>query len=294
MKLIKPSFEIIEQKEGLEGIYEQIELAGRTCYKSIRPEGKTAKDFVDNLIKRKHGGMLEHATIYLNIPFEYKNTVSKYLINPYTKYAVLATNSGIMCNITTNYRVIIENGWEKDLQYLCKPTEQHNKRVTVRFIISNGIAREFCRHRVFSFAQESSRYCNYSKDKFNNSLTFIQPSWFKHDFTNKDMTSNEAILSYTPLDNFAVGEELILQDFIYSEFKYLQCIATGLKPQQAREVLPLGLKTELVMTGFIDDWKHFFDLRYKGITGAPHPDAKIIVEPLYKEFIKRGYIKEEV
>lgn len=79
--------------------------------------------------------------------------------------------------ITTNMRVIVENNRLDDLQYQVEPTEHHEKRITAKFICDRGVSHEFVRHRVFSFAQESTRYCNYSKDKFNNEITFIQPSW---------------------------------------------------------------------------------------------------------------------
>jgi thymidylate synthase (FAD) len=79
--------------------------------------------------------------------------------------------------ITTNYRVLVENGWLDDLQFLCNPAGYHHKRMSVRFICDRGVSHEFVRHRVFSFAQESTRYCNYTKDKFSNEITFIEPLW---------------------------------------------------------------------------------------------------------------------
>lgn len=187
--------------------------------------------------------------------------------------------------VTLNYRHIIENGWLDDLKYLCEPTEFHEKRVTVRFTTDRGVSHEFVRHRVFSFAQESTRYCNYSKDKFGNELTFIAPSWM-------DNTSFENV------DNYLHGREYdmsfgsinLVNALSQCELYYLSMINEGLKPQQARAVLPNALKTELVMTGFVSDWKHFFDLRARGITGAPHPQAKELAEPLMKEFITRKYI----
>lgn len=154
MKLIKPSFEIYEQGPGLEGIYEAIERAGRTCYKSKRPEGQTAKDFVDRMIASQHYAMLEHGTVYLKIPFS--PSTNKYSNNPYSKNIIVGLEP--VCYITTNYRVLVENRWLNDLKYLCEPTEFHEKRVTVRFTTDRGVSHEFVRHRVFSFAQESTRY----------------------------------------------------------------------------------------------------------------------------------------
>lgn len=294
MKLIKPSYQILDQPPGLDGIYQQIEMAGRTCYRSQRPEGQTAKDFVDRMITSQHYAMLEHGTIYLTIPFnrdvkDWGKLCNKYSRNPYSKvhynnYVYGLTEA--MCYVTTNLRVLIENGWLDDLQYLCEPTEYHEKRVTVRFTTDRGVSHEFVRHRVFSFAQESTRYCNYSKDKFGNELTFIIPSW---------MDSNEQ--SINTKQGFGVKPREELFAFLgKSERHYFKLLELGWTPQQARQVLPNALKTELVMTGFISDWQHFFSLRTSIIaeTGKPHPDASALADPLYKEFIRRGYMESLV
>lgn len=170
MKLIKANFNIIEQGSGIDGIYKIIEQAGRTCYKSldkITPD--SAKGFVDRMIKSGHGAMLEHGTVYLKTPLDYIRLDN----NPYT---VINIHDNIKY-ITTNLRVLIELCCTGVFHFLCEPTEYHEKRVTVRFILPIGISREFCRHRVFSFAEQSTRYCNYNADKFNNELTFIIPYW---------------------------------------------------------------------------------------------------------------------
>lgn len=287
MKLIKPSFEIYEQGPGLGGIYEAIERAGRTCYKSKRPDGQTAKDFVDRMIASQHYAMLEHGTVYLTIrgvskPFVGPSNFGKYLDNPYSK---VVFGEGTTFYITTNYRVLVENGWLNDLQYLCEPTEFHERRVTVRFTTSNSIMREFTRHRVMSFAVESTRYCNYSKDKFNNEITFIAPYWVDDiDMENIDsyLYNHEYILSG--------GAISLINSLFQSEQFYLKLIRDGAKPQEAREVLPLATKCDMVMTGFVSDYQHFFDLRARGTTGAPHPDAKALAEPLMNDFINRGLI----
>ncbi len=166
MKLVKPSFQILNQGPGLEGIYEAIERAGRTCYKSIRPEGKIAKDFVDMLIKNKHWAMLEHGTVYLKIPFgkDVKNwgkICNRYHRNPYSKIHYNEYVYGLteaVGYVTTNYRVLVENDWLDDLKYLCEPTEYHEKRVTVRFTADIHFYKDATRHRVFSWAIESTRY----------------------------------------------------------------------------------------------------------------------------------------
>lgn len=292
MRLIQPSFEIYEQGPGIEGIYEAVERAGRICYKSTRPEGQTAKDFVDRMIASQHYAMLEHGTVYLK--FEsiihffgrgYQGGM-KYLGNPYSRVDLEGTTQ----YVTTNYRVLVENGWLDDLKYICEPTEFHEKRVTVRFTTDRGVSHEFVRHRVFSFAQESTRYCNYSKDKFGNELTFIAPSWLDEYYYDGN--------TYTQifLDSLKAAESNYLDLLKKWEEKIPDArYKTGFRnnpwtPQQARQVLPNALKTELVMTGFISDWQHFFDLRARGTTGAPHPDAKALAEPLMEEFYKRNLI----
>lgn len=277
MRLIKPSYSIIEQPPGLEGVYKMIEIAGRTCYKSENNITEdSAKAFVDRMIKSEHGAMLEHGTVYLDIPWnateeafslQLKLRINKYDSNEYSR---VVDTKELHSYITTNLRVLIENEWLDDLQYICDPTEHHVKRVSVRFICDRGVSHEFVRHRVMSFAQESTRYCNYSKDKFGNEITFIYPCWL-------------------PDGDLSVeAEECFKYALQKAEQSYFHLLQEGWLPQQARAVLPNSLKTELVMTGFVEDWEHFFFLR----DAAPaHPQARELAEPLHKEFIERGLIK---
>lgn len=295
MKLIKSSFEILEQAPGLEGIYEAIERAGRTCYKSERPESKTAKDFVDMLIKRGHLSPLEHGTVYLQAPFG--GLTNKYNSNPCSKSIIC--NMRPICYITTNYRVLYENGWLDDLKYLCEPTEYHKTRVGVRVNCSIGISREWNRHRTFSICEQSTRYCNYSKDRFGNELTFVIPSWVdenkipKNTIINHDDCGdliNEYYFHLTGKEEpyFKPWEITPEMNFIYclqiSEQLYLELLKQGCVPQQAREVLPLSTATEVVYTGFVSDWKNFFYMR---CSEAAHPDMRALAVPLCEELFKR-------
>lgn len=268
MKLINSKVDVIKQLPGLEGVYKQIELAGRTCYKSEdKITEDSAKQFTDRMIKSGHGAMLEHGTVYLEIPYsetaEYNNIFLKYYKNPYSRFGWKDKDSLNLLHITTNLRVIIENGWEDDLKYICEPTKYHEKRITVRFTCDRGVSHEFVRHRVFSFAQESTRYCDYSKDKFGNELTFIIPNWY-----------------YKTSFNKHGGVEKYLQE---CENLYFSLLDQGRYPQEVRCVLPNMLKTELVMTGFRSDWNHFFELR---CSTAAHPDAKKLADEL-KETIDK-------
>lgn len=319
MNLIKPKFEILEQQPGIDGIYKMIELAGRTCYRSedkITPDSAAA--FVDRMIKSGHGAMLEHGTVYLAIPITTRHSGQSEIRYMDNKYSVVRESTGFTmkddlgdeCNcwcITTNYRVLVENNWLDDLEYLCEPTEYHAKRITVHFVCDRGILAEFTRHRVFSFAAESTRYCNYSKNKFNNEVTFIIPCWadslalqeVKGTVITSDDFGNLIGEYYYHLNGkeapyFKTWEITPERNFIASlqiaEQLYLELLNQGWKPQQARAVLPNALKTELVMTGFVSDWKHFFKLRD---AGSAHPQARELAQPLHEEFIRRGWLKYE-
>ena len=305
MKLIKPSFEIWEQSVGLEGVYKQIEKVGRVCYKSEdKITEDSAKPFVDRMIKSGHGAMLEHGTVYLKydiIEHGSMNLPNKYHFNEYSVVTINNEppeyrekfNGHTYAYITTNYRVLLQNDWLYDLKYQCEPTEYHERRVTVHFVCDRGVSHEFVRHRVMSFAQESTRYCNYSKDKFGNELTFIKPCWL-------DIPTGQYVYwdgdwcDINKMIQLPEGEHKDIDAFLWAlnnaETYYTLLINSGWKPQEARAILPNSLKTELVVTGFTSDWNHFFDLRARGTTGAPHPQAKELAEPLMKEFIARKYI----
>ena len=146
MKLIKPYFEIIEQEPGLEGIYKQIELAGRTCYRSFdKITEDSAKGFVDRMIKSGHGAMLEHGTVYLKLTPSEIHIYHKYRDNPYTNVNVVNSEDPYPVPtyyISTNYRVLVEHGWMDDLKYICEPTEYHEKRITVKFICDRGVSHK--------------------------------------------------------------------------------------------------------------------------------------------------------
>lgn len=284
MKLIESSVQIIEEKDP----YKMIELAGRTCYKSEdKITENSAKEFVDRMIKLGHGAMLEHGTIYLTLDGEDPN-LSKIQNNPYTKvniipYEVLTEDNytiSYKAYITTNLRVLVENNLKELLCYQVEPTEHHEKRITAKFICDRGVSHEFVRHRVFSFAQESQRYCNYNKDKFNNELTFIKPTWL--DIPTGDYTYWDG--DWCDIDNMKIqlpSDNGVADNFLWclnnAGMQYRLLINKGLKPQEARGVLPNATKTELVMTGFESDWEDFFRLR---CSGAAHPDAKKLADEL--------------
>lgn len=285
MKLINSSYEIIEPKSyNLEDMYKHIELCGRCCYHSYdKITSDSATKFVDRMIKSGHGAMLEHGTVYLRVEDSgllnsIENISGKYKANKYSKVNTFITKKSIvMCTtesfITTNLRVLVENNWMDDLKYICEPTEYHEKRITVRFVCDRGVSHEFVRHRVFSFAQESTRYCNYSKDKFSNEITFIVPWWWN--------------------DGIEAKKKLYKDCWQLSEDTYKTLMVGKCTPQEARAVLPNALKTELIMTGFASDWEHFFSLRSnKYGRGGAHPDADKLATSLYENFISKNWINK--
>jgi thymidylate synthase (FAD) len=271
-------------------------LCARTCYKS---ENKITVDsahkFVEGLIMAGHWAMLEHGTLYLYLevnpdnafkkfkyvsakftaPYNWNDVVgtvaAKYRTNPYSRVNTIYSGNGRKVYITTNYRVILDNDWVEDFQFTCEsPTEYHKKRYTLKFITDIGVCRELLRHRKFSFANESTRYCNYSKSKFGGELTFITPTWYTggNGINDKECSMDSEF-------------ELSCEE---AEKSYLRMISWGAAPQEARQVLPLATKTELVMTGFEDDWVNFMDLRLRGTTGKPHPDMQHLAQLAWNEF----------
>lgn len=301
MRLIKPSFEIIEQKPGIDGLLQHIERCGRTCYKS---EDKITEDsaekFVNMLVNRGHTAMVEHGTVYLKydiIEHGSMNLPNKYHFN---KYSVVTVGNEPLhgyetpeykekfdghtyAYITTNYRVLLQNDWLDDLKYQCEPTEHHVKRITVKFTCDRGVSHEFVRHRVFSFAQESTRYCNYSKDKFGKECTFIIPCWLG---LPEGSVSSPEIPIFRERHGNVVG--IFLNNLYWAEANYFDLLEQGWIAQQARAVLPNSLKTELIMTGTIEQWEGFFKLRD---ANDAHPQARELAAPLHEEFIRRGLLQ---
>mgnify|MGYP002540939379 FL=1 len=134
--------------------------------------------------------------------------------------------------------------------------------VTVKFVVDRGISHELVRHRLASFAQESTRYCDYSKDDFGSEITFIIPDYLEY-----------------KSEGWNIWKESMKQ----AEDAYFKMLDFGLSPQQARAVLPNSLKTEVVMTANLREWRHFFKLRALGTTGKPHPQMLEVAVPLLED-----------
>ena len=138
---------------------------------------------------------------------------------------------------------------------------------TIKFVCDRGVSHEFVRHRPCSFAQESTRYCNYSLDKFGDEITVIEPCFFEKGSPLYNVWSNNC------LD---------------TESNYFSLLNNGATPQEARSVLPNSLKTELIITATEEEWQHIVDLRYLGKTGAPHPQMKEVMSLAIKDLVEES------
>ena len=299
MKNNLPQFEIWNQEPGMDGIYRQVERAGRVCYKSEdHCTAESARPFVERMIKSDHTAMLEHATVYLlyrdgdTASAEQGGDAAVEALQRYerNKFSKVSTVDG--CHyVTTNLRVLAENQWLADLDHLTEPLAHHERRVTVHFTTQIATTREFNRHRANSMAEQSTRYCNYSKDKFGNEISINIPEWVRALSVEEPTQIDFLELAKKVTEGQADDYENWLFANLAAERAYMNLIALGRKPQEARAILPLDTNTELIHTAFVSDWKHFFDLRAQGTTGAPHPDAKVLALPLYEEFCRLGLIE---
>lgn len=152
-------------------------------------------------------------------------------------------------------RNLIKNGHEAVIEHYS---------ISVRIICDRGVTHEIVRHRMASYAQESTRYCNYSKDKFQNQISFIEPCFW-------NVNTEEGRRKY----------EIWKSVMEFTEEKYMELIECGATPQEARSILPNSLKTELVMTMNLREWRHFFKLR---ISPASHPQMREVAIPMLERF----------
>lgn len=260
MKLIKQSCEVVNQSGfNLIDIKKAVEQAARVSYLSWNKTTEISYiDFVNRLISNKEYRPLEFGTVHLKIKgldnlqtwIESLTFLNKW--NPlWIHYNVV---DGI-CYCTLNYRYYLELFPEFPIEkyYTEEDNEYYPKRYTVHFTLARGILDEFRTHVGFSHMASSTRYCNYSKDKFDNQLTFVTPNWF-------DPQNRFHYVNYyntlTEIEN-----------------AYLGLLDAGCKPQEARDILPLSIESHLFMCGFADMWKNFFKLR---CANSAHPMAREI------------------
>lgn len=292
MKLIHPSVSLIKETNP----FKKIEKVGRTCYKSSSEmTEETARKFYTSLTSRKHTAMVEHATFVFEVSGEtyeylhghkflnytYNPEVHRYLISGNLR-ALNECNEPILLKVLYNIDPMLvytnvdfnlaeeelpefASIWHinniQELTNLSKEEYMAHAYFTFHFICDRGVTHEIVRHRPASFAQESTRYCNYAKDKFGGEISIIYPANY---------------------DEWAdIAKHHFVQAMEKCETEYRILTANGLTAQEARAVLPNALKTELIMTANAKEFEHFFDLRSKGVTGAPHPDMKYVADMAY-------------
>jgi thymidylate synthase (FAD) len=283
MLIVKPKVEIIDQEPGLFGIYKQIEFAGRICYKSHdKITDDSAEKFVSRMINSNHGAVLEHGTVYLIIPkgYLYSELLEK---NHYSRVVYIENKA----YITTNYRVIIEEKIIDCLQYMVnEPTIHHELRVSVLFNTQIAISREANRSRSNSICEESTRFCDYTKEKFNNQISISLPTFIDEELIKKSDTTLRELFETCLGTPEVVPIAYWLLANKTSEFCYQRLIQAGWQPQEARTILPLDTKTEFMHTAYVSDWQHFFNLRS---STKAHNDIKYLSDELRKQFSEKEF-----
>lgn len=298
MKLIDSSVDLIE----IENPFMKIEKVGRTCYKSSSEmTEETAKKFYKSLVSRNHTAMLEHAVFCFEVTeslysdlrsAKYFNRSIEELENGRERYLVSAnlrainetdcdelltvlydidpmlvyTNCGVQLvqlKLLGGRASLVDIDDIPDIQ---EHAYKAHKHFTFHFICDRGVTHEIVRHRPASYAQESTRYCNYSKDKFGGEITCIKPAFY-------DEWDGESQFYFE-------------QSLNKAEDCYLRMLERGRSPQEARAVLPNALKTEIVMTANCVEFDHFFNLRSNGTTGTPHPDMKVVADEAYSIYLQ--------
>ena len=316
MKIIEPKVEYLPQSSGLTGIWDQIARATRVSYQSSAREGENSEDFVKRVILKPaliegdlndlksckfnfdamHGSCLEHGTVYLALPTDTiipinANRWAQYRINPYSDGGTICEVNGERRVATTsNMRVLFENGWLEDLQYLCNPTPYHQRRYTFSVITDIGVSREANRTRKFSITEQSTRYCCFNADKFGGEITYVKPAWESKDkplvggpFA--DM-SDEALFQrlLTDIKNGFNTQWTAKTYYIFgllaSEFAYMGMRNNGEVADKCRQVLNLNTKTQVVYTAFAKDWEHFLKLRADNVSGKAHENIQIIAKKI--------------
>ena len=298
MKIIKPSFEIIDQQAGIDGLLKHLESAGGTCCKS--EDGNTAcspKEFAERMIKSGRVDLLEHGTVYLATrdhlnrwrSAEYKTNHSSRVVEENPNLPIEEQT----LYITTDFRTLVEKHRLDDLTFLCAPTEFHKKRVTVRFLCDRVTSEAFD-----SFSRESAWTRMSSKGTFDSELLMIQPP----KIDDKDLDGHEYWWGDTYDDAFIeMCDEFVHREItefdaldiwyyhlLASRWCYQQLVKRCWSSQQASCVLPLDMASPLVVTAYVDDWKRFFD---EHGNSSENPEARELLIPLRDEFVKRGLLE---
>ena len=284
MKLINQSFEILEQKDfTITGIKKFIERCGRVCYKSEdRITDDSYEKFVNILESRGHDRPLEFGTVHFQMYISdfHKLRDTLCINNMWNDQWIKYHYAGNLTYVTTNYRyylAIIKVFPSAEKDFAPQDDELYPKRYTVHFITSRGIMDEFRTHIGLSHLAESSRYCSYDKNRFGNELTFIIPNWVNTNYPNKEQEGPSVA---------SIEWSTAMLD---AEASYMNLIKMGCTAQEAREVLPLAVKSELISCGFEDAWSNFF---YRRCAKDAHPMAREIATKVRDKFKELNYVNQ--
>ena len=244
-----------------------------------------------------HLSVCEHGTVHLKYPLFMPRAAAQATRFIHNQYSRTKEHEGYIY-VTTNMRVLIEHHWMDELEFIDTTPNcpYYIPRTTVCFITDIGASRELNRHRVNSISEESTRYCAYDKGKFGNGITVAKLPWIPdvddtdrgHDYREGFFNDNEVFDNnvieeqytdnWTAVDWFLYGLQIC--DLVYRKTREL-----GWTAQQAREILPLNTKTQVVHTAFVDDWEHWLALRSSEVSGKVHP----MMGELAKQLVKQVY-----
>lgn len=311
IKVVNPNVEIWKQ-EGytLDAIWKHIARCARVCYQSV-PKNNNESDYeflvrtlfrgidflnqpyTDDDVLKTHLSVCEHATVHLKYPLFMARAAAQATRFIHNHYSRTKEHESYIY-VTTNMRVLIEHHWIDELEFIDNTPNcpYYAERTTVNFITDIGASRELNRHRVNSISEESTRYCRYNADKFGNNISVTKLPWIPDSDT--DNISNYNVGFY---DDDEIYYDGIIPDkytvnwnaidwFLYglqiANLVYCKCIELGWTAQQAREILPLNTKTQVVHTAFVDDWQHWLKLRSNEVSGKVHPCMKELADKLVK------------
>ena len=293
MKLINQSFEILEQKDfTITGIKKFIERCGRVCYKSEdRITDDSYEKFVNMLEKRDHARPLEFGTVHLQMYISdfHKLRDTLCINNMWNDQWIKYHYAGNLTYVTTNYRyylAIIKIFPSAENDFDPQDDELYPKRYTVHFIINRGVMDEFRTHVGLSHLAESTRYCSYDKDRFSNEITCVIPHYCPDLIEGNSYDLYTCKFELTQTEGLSEKSAKWIESMCQDEQNYMDLIDEGCTAQEARDVLPLGIKSELISCGFEDAWSNFF---YRRCANDAHPMAREIAIPLQKRFKELGY-----
>ena len=296
MKLIKQSFEILEQKDfSLIGIKKFIERCGRVCYKSEdRITDDSYEKFVNMLEKRDHARPLEFGTVHLKMHILYfiglidTLCLNKMWNDVWIKYHYI----GKIAYVTTNYRYylsIIKVYPDIQKSFDTQDDKLYPKRYTVHFITSRGVMDEFRTHVGLSHLAESTRYCSYDKDRFSNEITCVIPHYCPDLIEGNSYDLYTCKFELTQTEGLSEKSAKWIESMCRAEQDYMNLLNDSCTAQEARDVLPLGIKSELISCGFEDAWSNFF---YRRCANDAHPMAREIAIPLQEKFKELNYVNQ--